>query len=161
MKIFLLLILILCPSFSFAQTTKTVTINDNKLFRVSLKAVYETNETGKTDLFILFMAQDSRYQQLTEFIAIFTGTPLRFYSFVTEIENFYEENINQVDKDSGISKVIQGQTVSLLKVMGMGGVNIYEHSDSGNGHRTMTIKNLKKTKQDFEKWASKNNVSYN
>lgn len=153
MKKLILILFVFMSFLTFGQKTKTVKIWTKPMTREILNANY--NYDVNNDLVavnIHLMGRDSRYKQLIESFTIYYGSPSEFYTFLNEIEKFCSEN------EPDTSTEIFGQTVSLVKIMGMTGLFIYEKD--GYAYRSFSRKAISKFKSVFEKWAKNNNIDY-
>jgi hypothetical protein len=155
MKIFItiLLILSIMSVETLAQKTKTVKIWSKPLTGEVINANYHFDEDGELiGLNIHFMAKDSRYEQLIEYITVFQGAPSDFYIFLKKLEDFAK------NEEPGTSMKIDGRNVSYSKLMGTKMINVYEYDS--NGYTTFLPKNISTFMSKFIEWCKKNSVIY-
>lgn len=110
----------------------------------------EANELIKIN--IHFLGQDSRYSALISYITIYSGSPVEFYNFLNELDEFWKEN------DVGTSMTIHNHHVTYDKLMGAAGLWVSE--EDGSGYRSLNAKHISKFKQKFVSWCEANNVVY-
>lgn len=150
-KIIPLLFLLIAINAQSQEITKKVKIYKSiSAEYIDAHEVY--NDGMLTDIYITFMGQNHKYQRITDIISLYSGSPKGFYIYINNIKEFL--NTNDVDT----SATINGQYVSISKMMGKKIINVYT-SDT-LGYRVMTVKSLDKILKKFEKWAKDNNIEY-
>ena len=152
-KLFFLSVLLLFTLNLYCQKTKSILIWKKPITDQVLRAHYILNDKDSLETInIHFMAKDDRYSQLIDYITIYSGTPIEFYFFLTELEKFYKEN------EPETSMEIHGQYVSVQKFMGTKQLWIYEKD--GNGYHIFLIAWIQKFKEKFVAWANQNKIPY-
>lgn len=160
MKRFVLLILAICLFLTVeAQKTKREEIYQKTMMGESITALFITyEEGGKTDTIVVFSCQDHRYEQLTEYINLYSGDCQEFYDFMCAIEKFCDKNEKEVGDGVEISETIEGHRVRLVKNYNILGLYIYESSKDGNGYHSFAVKKFKKIKPIFVEWCKNKNI---
>jgi hypothetical protein len=139
-------------SFSYAQKSKRVEVYKNKMYKdyVDVNYYYDNASNEVTSEQMVLYGRDLRNQDIDELVTIFYGRPGEVYKFLTELEAFLDEN------EADVSNTIEGRRATIVKMMGMKGVWVYEKD--GRGYRGYNLKTLKKIKESIGEWATSNDV---
>jgi len=145
MKNTLLFCIIISSMAVYAQKVKTVEISRSNAGVLSCR--YITDAT-KADTNILLLAQDNRYQQLIEFLVLFSGSPIEAVEFFTEVENIVNEN------EPNTSVEVNGQTVYIYSKSRF---MLYDFRGS-NGYHVYTPNNWARLKDDLINYIESNGL---
>ena len=149
-KTIIILLFLTCIN-SFAQV-KSVEILQRSGGNEVLEAMIQPDSTFN----IQMTGKDNAYDNSTNSMTIFSGTPKEYYTFICELEKFAEEN--EPDTHTRIIGKIGGMSVSLEKFMGSVRLLIYEKS--GTGYHHLLPSWLPKYKEKFTEWANSNNILF-
>lgn len=150
----LILLFALLSLSCFGQKSKSVEIWKKPMTGEIMKALYFYDDSNNVvQTYIVLYAQDSRYQAIVEFITVYSGPPQAFVDFLSEVEKFHNEN------DEGTSMEIDGHYVSIIEVMGIKGIFIFE--EDGGGYHSFSVKGIIKFKTKFTQWANKQGIVLN
>lgn len=136
---------------SYAQKSKCIEVYKNKMYKdyVDVNYFYDNTSNEVTSKQMMLYGKDLRYQELDELVTIYYGKPNEVYKFLTELEAFLDEN------EADVSNTIQNRRATIVKMMGMKGVWVYEKD--GRGYRGYNLKTLNKIKESISEWATSNN----
>ncbi len=88
----------------------------------------------------------------------FSGTPQEFYSFITGIETFVNENKDKVNPNTDINTNLRNQAIRISK---MGTIQIFIYEKVGNGYHLMLLNQITILREKFQTWCNVNHVKYN
>jgi hypothetical protein len=141
--------------FSYCQKSKTEVIWSGSFQGLRITANFSLDEENNKELSnIVCYGQDDRFREIVSLITVFRGSPKDAVNWFKSAIDFYNKN------EGGTSTVIDGQTFSLRKSLGIKQIIIFELGH-GSGFHIAYKKQIENGLKALEEWIIKNKINVN
>jgi len=148
MKNLIFILFLIASLISFAQKTKTETLfKSNMQGKILMMTTFDENN-NVVDKSMVLLNRDSRYSAIYESVIIYTGTPNDLLEFLTEVEQFCNNN------EPDVQTKIHNQSINFVKMMGYKAVIIYDADNMG--YHNYRVKDIEKLKKWLQNWVNAN-----
>lgn len=135
-----------------AQISKSDKVAFKKNISLTCSITYDDNMNIEDRLFV-FTGRDARYRQLISYICIKSGEASIVYDFLIDLKAF----IDKFKGENNISTKIDGNSVTMYKMYGLIGLDIY---GDDNGYISIIPKDIDYLIKKLKDYCDKNNISY-
>jgi len=133
---------------SFAQKTKTETLlNSNMQGKILMMTTFDA-DNNVVEKNMVLLNRDSRYRAIYESVVIYSGSAEDLLVFLTEIEQFCNDN------EPDVQTKIHGRSVNFAKMLGYKAVIVFDKDNIG--YHDYRVSDIKKLKKWMENWVSDN-----
>lgn len=148
-KIFIIICLTSFTVFAQIKTKKIEILSTSAGEIVNAQITIEEGKQNLTS--IQFLGRDHQYQQITEYLGLFYGSPKDFYIFMNKLKDAFNE-------ETDVTQTIDECSVTTKKMMGKKVITISPQKKSG--YRLFNLKTIEKIIDKFQVWAVENKVDY-
>lgn len=136
-------------------------IHLNNAYKDNLQIAYYCDDNNENcDISINIGGQNHKYTHIVDAIMLFRGTPEETYSFLQDIESFYNKNIDIKNIHTTIwSHLVSKTEVQIGKRKPSSYITIYEDISASSGYRTYFVETIIELREKLEQWAKENDIN--